>query len=224
MKSARTAAGESPADVQGHRTAWANVLPSQDERFRLKRNAVLLEAARAFNAKGFQRTSLDDVAAALGVTKAALYYYFRNKQEILFECHMMAYDLSEQALAYGRAHGRDGLERASLAARRSVELYTCEMGRFAVLFEHEALEPKQRETVLARRAALEREIRGLIEEGIADGSIRPVDSKLAALFLMGAINWMLTRWYRSDGPSSAAEVAATFEDLFRAAIRANTST
>ena len=200
--------------------AWGNVVASQDEQFRLKRNALLREAARAFNARGFHNTSLDDVAAALGVTKAALYHYVRSKQEILYECHMMAYDLGDQALAYAQEHGRDGLGKTRLCARRFLELYGDEMGRFAVLSEHEALDPAQRAAVLARRDAFDRAMRRLVEEGIADGSIRPLDAKLAVLFYMGAVNWMATRWYRPDGPLAPTEIAAGFEELFTRAIRA----
>ncbi len=206
--------------TRARRGAWSDVVASQDEQFRLKRDALLREAARAFNARGFHNTSLDDVAAVLGVTKAALYYYVRSKQEILFECHMMAYDLGDEALAYARAHGRDGLERAGLVARRFIELYAGGMGRFAVMSEHDALDETQRAAVLARRDAFDRALRGLVEEGIADGSIRPVNAKLAVLFLMGAVNWMCTRWFRPDGPLSAAEIAAGFEDMFLASIGA----
>lgn len=224
----RSAGGPSPGAVKSRARAprgrgastWSNAVASQDEQFMLKRNAVLREAARAFNARGFHNTSLDDVAAELGVTKAALYYYVRSKQEILFECHMMAYDLGDQALNRARAQAGSGLERVGVVARSFVELYSGEMGRFAVLSEHNALEPAQRDKVLARRDAFDRTLRALVEQGIADGSIRPIDAKLAVLFFMGAVNWMATRWFRSDGPLSASELAAGFEDLFLAAIRA----
>lgn len=196
------------------------MVASQDEQFRLKRTALLREAARAFNARGFHNTSLDDVAAALGVTKAALYHYISSKQEILYECHMMAYDLGDQALEHVREHQGTGLEKVGLVVRRFVELYSGEMGRFAVLSEHDSLEPAQRDAVLARRNAFDRALRGLVEQGIADGSIRPLDAKLAVLFFMGAVNWMATRWFRSDGPLSAGELAAGFEDLFLSALRA----
>ena len=66
-------------------SAWKNVAPSRDQLFALKRTALLREAARAFSARGYHDTSLDDVAKTLGVTKPALYYYVTNKQEILFE-------------------------------------------------------------------------------------------------------------------------------------------
>ena len=214
-------AGTRKAATRGRNgNAWSNVVTSQDEQYRLKRNAVLREAARAFNARGFANTSLDDVAAALGVTKAALYHYVRGKQEILFECHMMTYDLGDQALAYARANGRNGLERAALTGRRFIELFTGEMGICAVLREHDVLEPPQRAEVQRRRDAFDRALRTFVDEGVADGSVRTLDPKLVVLFFMGAVNWMCACWFRPDGPMSSEEIAAGFEDLLVAAIRA----
>jgi AcrR family transcriptional regulator len=209
---------EAPAPGRGRRpAAWSNVVASQDEQFRLKRDALLREAARAFSARGFHSTSLDDVAASLGVTKAALYHYVSSKQEILFECHSLSLDLGDQALAYARAHGRTGLERVSLLARRYIELITGEVGRFAVLSEFHALEPDGRAAILKRRDAFERAMRGMIQDGIQDGSVRAVDPRLAVFFFMGAVNWM-TRWYRPDGDRSGAEIAAAFEDMLTKAV------
>ena len=67
-----------------HRTsAWKNAVPDRDEQSAMKRGALIREAARAFNARGYYNTSLEDVAKQLGVTKAALYYYVKGKEEIL---------------------------------------------------------------------------------------------------------------------------------------------
>ena len=59
-----------------------------DTRFRLKRNRMLKAAARCFNIKGYSGTSLKDVADLLGLTDAALYYYVRNKQELVYLCYV----------------------------------------------------------------------------------------------------------------------------------------
>lgn len=198
--------------------AWSNVVASRDEQFRLKRNALLREAAQAFSARGYHNTSLDDVAAALGVTKAALYHYVRNKQEILFECHMLSLDLGEQALEYARREGSTGFEKVVLVARRYLELMTSEIGRIAVLAEYDALDDDSKAVVRARRDEFEHALRGLIAAGIADGSIRPIDPKLAAFYFMGSVNWM-TRWFRPDGEFGGEQIAASFADLFAAGIR-----
>ena len=65
-----------------HASAWSSVVPSGDEQFALKRQALLKEAARAFSSNGYHSTSLLDVAKVLGVTKTALYYYVESKQQI----------------------------------------------------------------------------------------------------------------------------------------------
>ncbi len=204
---------------QGRRAqAWSQVVISRDEQFRLKRNALLREAASAFSARGYHNTSLDDVAAALGVTKAALYHYVRSKQEILFECHMMSLDIGDEALKYARAHGRNGLEKLTMLARRYIELLTGEMGRIAVLAEYHALDDDSKAVIGARRDAWEKAMRRLVAEGIRDGSVREVDERLAVFFFMGAVNWM-TRWFRPEGPASGADIAAAFSEMLQEAIR-----
>src|ERR1700749_2472714 len=66
--------------------AWKDAGQSRDDQFAAKRAALIRKAARAFSARGFYNTSLDDIAEELGVTKPALYYYVKNKEEILFAC------------------------------------------------------------------------------------------------------------------------------------------
>jgi AcrR family transcriptional regulator len=63
-------------------SAWKNAVLNRDEQSALKRGALVREAARAFSARGYYNTSLDDAAKQLGVTKAALYYYVKGKEEI----------------------------------------------------------------------------------------------------------------------------------------------
>ncbi len=200
-------------------SAWSNVVISRDEQFVLKRNALLREAASAFSARGYHKTSLDDVAAALGVTKAALYHYVRSKQEILFECHMMSLDIGDEVMKYARTHGRTGYERLTMLARRYIELITGEMGRIAVLAEYHALDDESKAVIGARRDRWEKDMRAMLSEGIEDGSIRAVDAKLAVFFFMGAVNWM-TRWFRPDGGTSGTDIAAAFAELLGEAVKA----
>lgn len=204
-----------------HSSAWKNVVLSRDQQFVLKRTALLREAARAFSAHGYHDTSLDDVARTLGVTKAALYYYVKNKQEILFECHMQAQDLGDQALQHSEQNGRTGRDKIILLARKYIELITSEMGSFAVLGEFDALDATNRAIIARRRDKFDRHFRKLVSEGMRDGSIRTVDPKLTVFFFMGAINWM-TRWFRPDGPLAGEEIARHFGDFLEMAIRSGT--
>jgi len=195
-----------------HSGAWKNVVLSRDEQFALKRTALLREAAKAFSARGYHDTSLVEVAKALGVTKAALYYYVSSKQEILFECHMMALDHGEAALAHAEKHGKTGKEKIILLARRYLELLTADIGSCAVLAEVNSLDPENRAKVVARRDDFDRRFRGFIEEGMADGSLRKIDPKMTVFFFMGAVNW-LTRWFVPNGPYDGETIANYFADL-----------
>lgn len=201
-----------------HSSAWKNVAPSRDQLFQLKRTALLREAARAFSARGYHDTSLDDVAKTLGVTKPALYYYVKNKQEILFECHMLAQDLGEVALAHALEHGRTGRERIVLVCQKYIELVTGELGSFAVLSEYSALESKNRAIIGKRRDRFQKEFSQIIADGIKDGSVRGVDPRMTVFFFMGAINWM-TQWFRPEGSLSGEDIALKFADLLDHAIR-----
>src|SRR3978361_1927084 len=93
---------------------WTTVVPSPGEQYVLKRRALIREAGKAFSRKGFHNTSMNDVADVLNVTKPALYYYVKTKQEILYECHAYALDLGEQARAHAWATSNTPLERLSL--------------------------------------------------------------------------------------------------------------
>jgi AcrR family transcriptional regulator len=205
-----------------HKGAWKNVVLSIDEQFDLKRVALLREAARAFNDKGYHDTSLVDVAKTLGVTKSALYYYISSKEEILYECHVLSHRLGDQAVAYAKERGTTGREKVVLLARTYVELLTGEMGACAVLTEVDALSSDHRKIIRRRRDAFEKEFCALVDEGVADGSVRAVSAKLTVLFFMGAVNW-LNRWFRPDGDLSGKEIAAHFSDLLDHAIRGGKS-
>jgi len=201
-----------------HASAWKSVVLSREQQFSLKRGALLREAGRAFSLRGYHNTSLEDVASTLDVTKAALYYYVKNKQEILFECHMMSLDFGDEAMKYCEEHGKTGLEKILLLIDKYVRTITSEMGSFAVLREYDALEPQNKAIIGKRRDKFDRGFRKLISEGIADGTVRAVDPKLTVFFFMGSINWM-TRWFTPEGPLTGEQVARQLVDLVEGALR-----
>jgi len=177
---------------------WNNSQQTSDEIQKLKRDTVLREAGRAFSARGYHNTSLDDVARTLGISKGTLYNYVRDKQEILYAFHQIAYELSDRAFAFGRARGGTGAEQLRHILAHYIELLTGELGACGALIEVDALRPEDRAEAAQRRDAFVDAFVAIIEAGIGDGSIRAVDPKLAVFTFMGAINW-LPRWYDPDG-------------------------
>ena len=203
----------------GKSSVWKATVLSRDEQYDLKRKALFQEAARAFSARGYHDTSLVDVARELGVTKGALYYYVKSKQEILFECHMSSIELGDRAIEHARSIDGSGFDSVLALAHRYMELLVGESGTLAVLTEFDALEPENRKIVAAGRTRFGNTFRELIERGQADGSVRgAINAKIAEFFYLGAVNWA-TRWFDPGGELDGSLVAAQFADLFAAAIR-----
>jgi len=198
---------------------WKNSLQTSDEIQKLKRDAVLREAGRAFSKHGYHNTSLDDVAKALGISKGTLYNYVRDKQEILYAFHQLAYDLSDRAFAHGRARGGSGADLLRNTLVHYIELLTNELGACGALIEVDALRPEDRAKAAERRNAFEKALIAIVEGGIRDGSIRPVDPKLAVFTFMGAINW-LPRWYVPSGRLPGSVLAEQMADLLLSGLTA----
>lgn len=184
---------------------WNATVPGRDEQRDAKRRALIHQAGSLFRQKGFRESSMDDIAQALGVTKGALYRYVRNKHELLFECHQVAMVLGETALEYGRAHGRNGFEQINATMRFFVENYLSANSAGAALVNIDELEPEHKAEIIAHRDEFDRALRSMIRRGVEDGSIAPLDPRIVAFTIMGAINW-LPRWFNPDGALSGAEI------------------
>ncbi|GMU70269.1 MAG: TetR family transcriptional regulator [Steroidobacteraceae bacterium] len=179
----------------------------------LKRDAVILTAARAFRERGYHNTSLDDIAAALHVTKPTLYYYVSNKEQMLFACFEEGLARLTVACDEARAAGASGRERLVALVHRYVEAITSDFGWCMVRAEDQDLSPAMGARIKALKSGIDQEIRALIRAGIADGSIAVRDPKMAAFALAGALNW-ISHWYRDDASLSAGAIAERFVDLF----------
>lgn len=175
----------------------------------LSRKREILEAAsRVFRAKGLHAAGMRDIAAELGMAVGNLYYYFRDKEELL------AF-VQESALARlldmaGRVRELDlpvDRKLQLLLEEHVVGLNDPEEGTPGSLahLEVEALGEERRAAVLARRDEYEQIVRSLIEEGVAQGMFRPADPKVASLALLGSVNWTV-KWFRPAGGKSAREI------------------
>jgi TetR/AcrR family transcriptional regulator len=155
---------------------WNNAVDSRDEQYQLKKKAVILEAARAFGRRGAANVSLDEIAAALNVTKPALYYYFKNKQDLIYECHELTMQVGDEALQKAIESERTGYARIAAFIRIYVPALTGELGAPALLRSDSALTPAQVKRTRERRRQFDLRLRGLVEDGIRDGTILPCDN------------------------------------------------
>lgn len=196
---------------------WAPVNARVRDRER-KRDAVIQVAARAFRERGYHNTSLDDIASELNVTKPTVYHYVANKEQLLFECFragLLQIMEAIEEIASSKANGR---ARLGAVVTRYAEAITSDFGWCMVQAENQDLSPAMSRKVKALKSEIDQGIRRLIKEGIADGSIRDCDEKIASFAIAGALNW-IAHWYRSDESLTAAQIAERFLQLFELGLR-----
>jgi len=193
--------------------SWNGAVASREEIRALKRRAALRVAARFFNEKGYHATSLDEIADEIGVTKTALYYYFKNKEQLLYECLRLTYGCGQNARLEAEALDGTAYEKLQLLYRRFMENLMEERGAYTTMANIRALPAEQQAELLERRRHLDRYSRMLIEKAVTEGSLREVNVRLTSNFFLGAVNWIL-RWHTEDDAMTPEEVSAHFLDLF----------
>jgi AcrR family transcriptional regulator len=174
-----------------------------------KRDAVLQTAAEMFIEKSYGRTSMNDVAERLNITKPALYHYFQNKEQILLECYRLGTGLIEETLNEIAAHCGTGLEKVEAFIYSYANVMTDNFGRCVMRLNEGDLSVEARTEVRKYKRKIDRRLRGFIQEGIDDGSIVPCDAKIAAFSIAGALNW-ICQWYEPEGVLSGEEIASQF--------------
>jgi AcrR family transcriptional regulator len=177
-----------------------------------KRDAVLRAAVRMFNARGYHATSLDDVAASLGISKPTIYHYLGNKEQELTECVSRGLEPLRLAAEAAKSEPGSGLERLRRFLLHYARTNMDDFGRCMVRTGDELLSPEGAAQIRARKRDIDDALRTLIADGAADGSIAPVDVKMTAFALAGALNWP-ARWHDPAGPMTPDAIAAALVDV-----------
>lgn len=183
------------------------------EQHRLKRDLLLKVAAACFNEKGISGTSLKDVAKKLNITDAALYYYVKNKEELVTLCYMRALDLGEHALDRAIEEGSTELEKLQFYIRYQIEEVCGEDGPVAILSEIPSLKPKHRNQVLTRSREHTRRITQLLTDGVANGSVVTDNPVITCDAILGALNW-IPKWFRPDSKITSEMISESFTQTF----------
>lgn len=175
---------------------------------------ILRESAKLFARQGYDGTSVQDIARAVGITKASIYHFFVDKAEIhstvvlvsitrlteLMQRNLQGHDTAAaKAEAFARAHAQHIAEDAPF-------YFTAALGY------NEIANPEAKAKVRRMRDGYEETLRAIIRGGIESGEFRELDVKLGARAIISCLNWM-ARWWRPNGPSSAEEIASSYVRL-----------
>ena len=179
---------------------------AREQQREAKRNAVLSTAAQLFNERGFHATSLDDIAARLNVSKPTLYYYVKNKDEILIECVRKGLQMMHEGIEETRNAGGKAIDQLIACMRIYTRIVTLDFGMCVIRVSDDEFAPDSRKELRRLKSGIDMEFRRLVAQGVAEGSLPPCDPKMAAFVIAGALSW-IGRWYQPGGEYSPEEIA-----------------
>lgn len=182
-------------------------------RRRAAREEILRSAADLFRDKGYRASTLDDIAARLGMSKATLYTYFRAKEEMLAAISRETVESFTRELGLVLRSGLPPEEKLRRVVRQHVRFVIANRSFLTVLFSEEASLPAR----FARQLAAQKDrynkgVESVVLEGIRRGVFRELPPRLVVFGLLGMLNW-LYKWYNPSGPWGAEEVSAAFLTL-----------
>jgi AcrR family transcriptional regulator len=178
-----------------------------------RRAEICRTAAQIFRDRGFDATSVSDVARALGLTKAGLYHYFESKESLLFEIMSFGLDRVRDEVVIPVRAIRDPEQRLRQLVVRHARITTRGQGAVAHLGDEiRALPPAARRQIEQRHRIYFDLIRNTLTELKRSGRLRDVDVTVAAFSVIGMILW-LPRWFRQDGRLSQEQVAEHIAEL-----------
>jgi TetR/AcrR family transcriptional regulator, cholesterol catabolism regulator len=180
------------------------------------RKEILRTAARLFQQQGYDATSMNDVAAALRLSKGGLYHHFESKDEILFDLMDHALDITQERVINPVRDIADPEERLRTLIRLHIEVVLSVRDReiTVMLHENHPLPPSLRRRINTRKKDYVHFMENLIAEvQRARRSRGTVSPRAAAFALLGMINWIY-QWYRPEGTLQGEHLARQYTEIF----------
>ncbi|PKP98394.1 MAG: hypothetical protein CVT74_11150 [Alphaproteobacteria bacterium HGW-Alphaproteobacteria-13] len=187
-----------------------NIAPRK--RRAISRSDIVLVSSTMFQERGYDRTSLEDIARALSVTKPSLYYHFASKEDILLECVRVSYVKFRGELAHRDNPLLNGRMRAEIFLRLYLEVISQDMGVSMVIADDRVMSPSGGEQYLAWKRELNNDLESRLKAGIQDGSIDVSETHLTSFAIFGMFNWV-AQWKVSGNSFSVDEMFERFTDV-----------
>ena len=179
---------------------------TKDEKREQKLHVILSNAAKEFIERGYYKTSLDDIARMQNVTKPTLYYYIKNKEDILVKCEQITCGKINSLLDIVMARDISSLDMIQEFIYEYIKIITDDVARCHVRHRGQMENKELAAKSIKDHKDIEFRVREIIRRGINDGSIRDCNSTILAILLFDSLNG-LTSWYHSDGQVTLDELA-----------------
>jgi len=178
-----------------------------------RRNQILAISVDIFYKYGYQKASLRDIGRKVGVTQAAIYYHFRNKEEILYT---IIEDTSNQLifnLIECSSKNKDPVQKLKEAILVTIETMKTEMKKVKILIEDKkSLGPELLNLVKNKEKAIYKFYYDILKEIKDQNKLREIEMTTAVFAIIGQINW-LYHWYKPEGRLDIEEVAENIIDM-----------
>lgn len=188
-------------------------------RSEIRRTEILRGLGLVLQERGLAGITMEEIAQKLGMTKGSLYYYFKDKDDLLYQCHLRCVEVSLRGLRQSQSSTLPPDVRLREVLIAHIRGITDEVYGAVILTDLESISPQRRRRIVSMRDRFERGAREIIREGIEQGVFKKVDVKIAGFAILGAINW-ISKWYDPRGPLSSVEIAEQFADFLVGALRA----
>lgn len=184
--------------------------PRLVERNPYDRDHVVDVAVKIFTERGYDGTSMADIAGALGVHKSSIYHHVSGKEQLLDEAVKRALNALHGMLAEpGAAEGR-AVERLRYVVRRAVEIMVRQLAEVTVLLRIRGNTPTER-WAMSRRREFDRAVQRIVSDAVAEHDLRgDLDPGLATRLIFGMSN-SVSEWYQPGGRLSAHDIASAIE-------------
>ncbi|MFO1020960.1 MAG: TetR/AcrR family transcriptional regulator [Planctomycetales bacterium] len=170
-------------------------------------------AAQIFHEKGFDATSMSDIAEAVNLTKAGLYYYIDSKEDLLFAIMEYAMSMLQEQVIDPAKGTADPEERLSLILQNHARLVMGNNKTITILTDEMAgLNPKHHKLIISRKRDYFDLVRSTLEELIALKKIKPLNTTVMAYSIFGMLLW-LPRWYNPQGNLTCDDVILNLKSL-----------
>lgn len=179
-----------------------------------RRQELIDAAARIFQDKGYEATSIQDVADALGILKGSVYYYIDSKEDLLFAAIQEVHESALANTAKIKQLDEDPLTLIRLFIESHVKHVSDNLVKATVFFhDFRSLDRERHDYIVKERDSYDLFLRDLISRGQRNGSIcKDIDPKIATLALLGMMNWIY-QWYKVGGGMDPSQIGRQFADL-----------
>ena len=179
-----------------------------------KKEDILRSASLVISRNGYHNATMEDIAAELLMTKGALYYYFKNKEELLYSCHDLILSAAMRQVEAIYLEELSSVEKMKKAVKTHLDIAIREKEVFNLIVKPEQLFSEENIVeIIQKRDQYAKIFDRIIAEGMKRGEFNVSNNKMARMIILGATNWVQV-WYSPEGKLGKEEIEDIYAEYF----------